>query len=208
MIKLYWATGTCALASHIALEEAREAGVKYETVKLNFAEGNQRKPDYLKVNPKGRVPALITERGILTETPAILAWIAQTYPQAKLAPGDPFEFAVAQAFNSYLCSTVHPAHAHRPRAARWSDDPAAQEAMKAKVPQNMSECFTLIENEMLKGPWVMGAAYSICDPYLYTISGWLAADGVDIAKFPRVHDHFARMNERVAVKAVVAVHKG
>ena len=67
MIKLYWATGTCALASHIALEEAREAGVKYETVKLNFAEGDQRKPDYLKVNPKGRVPALITERGILTE---------------------------------------------------------------------------------------------------------------------------------------------
>ena len=205
MMKLYWASGTCALASHIALEEA---GAKYETVKLDFTQGDQRKPDYLKVNPKGRVPALITERGILTETPAILAWIAQTYPQAKLAPADPFEFAAAQAFNSYLCSTVHPAHAHRPRAARWSDDPAAQETMKAKVPQNMADCFTLIENDMLKGPWVMGAAYSICDAYLYTISGWLAADGVDIAKFPRVHDHFKRMNERSAVKAVLAVHKG
>ena len=206
MLKLYWASGTCALASHIALEDAREAGAKYDTVKIDFTQGDQRKPDYLKLNPKGRVPALITGRGILTETPAILAWIAQTYPQAKLAPADPFEFALAQAFTSYLCSTVHPAHAHRPRAARWSDDPAAQETMKAKVPQNMSDCFTLIEHDLLKGPWVMGAAYSICDPYLYTISGWLAADGVDIAKFPRVHDHYKRMNERAAVKAVMAVH--
>lgn len=205
MLKLFWASGTCALASHISLEEA---GAKYENVKLNFSQGDQRKPEYLKVNPKGRVPALITDHGTLTETPAILGWIAQSYPQAKLAPTEPFEFAAAQAFNSYLCATVHPAHAHRPRAARWSDDPAAQETMKAKVPQNMSDCFTLIENDMLKGPWVMGAAYSICDPYLYTISGWLASDGVEIAKFPRVHDHFKRMNDRPAVKAVLAVHTG
>jgi len=154
------------------------------------------------------VPALVTERGILTETPAILAWIAQTYPQAKLAPVDPFEFGQVQAFNSYLCSTVHPAHAHRSRASRWSDDPAAQKTMQAKVPQNMSECYTLIENDFFKGPWVMGEAYTICDPYLYTISGWLAADGVDIAKFPKAHDHFKRMEARPAVKAVLAVHKG
>ena len=202
MMKLFWASGSCALASHIALEEA---GAKYEAVKLDLSQGDQRKPEYLKVNPKGRVPALMTEHGILTETPAILAWIAQTYPQAELAPTDPFEFAQAQAFNSYLCSTVHPAHAHRPRAARWSDDPAAQETMKAKVPQNMTDCFTLIGNDLLKGPWVMGDAYSICDPYLYTISGWLASDGVDIAQFPRVHEHFKRMNERAAV---MAVHRG
>lgn len=204
MIKLYWAPGTCALASHIALEEA---GAKYEAVRLDFKQADQRKPEYLKVNPKGRVPALVTERGILTETPAILAWIAQTYPQAKLAPTDAFDFAAAQAFNSYLCSTVHPAHAHGPRASRWSDDAAAQETMKAKVPQNMSDCFALIENEYFKGPWVMGAAYSICDAYLYTISNWLAGDRVDIAKFPKVHDHHKRMSERPAVKAVMAVHQ-
>lgn len=205
MLKLYWAPGSCALASHIALEEC---GAKYETVKLDFRQGDQRKPDYLKVNPKGRVPALVTDRGTLTETPAILAWISQTHTQAKLAPIDPFEFASAQAFNSYLCSTVHPAHSHGPRGSRWSDDAAAQETMKAKVPQNMADCFALIESGMLKGPWVLGDAYSICDPYLYTISGWLASDKVDIAQFPKVNDHFRRMNERAAVKAVVAVHKG
>lgn len=205
MTKLFWAPGTCALASHIALEEA---GAQYETVRLDFSRADQRKPEYLQVNSKGRVPALVTDRGIITETPAILAWVAQTHAQAKLAPTDPFEFAEVQAFNSYLCSTVHPAHAHRPRASRWSDDPAAQETMKAKVPQNMSDCFALIENDFLKGPWVMGPAYSVCDPYLYTISGWLAADGVDIAKFPKVLDHFKRMEQRPAVKAVLAVHRG
>ena len=206
MLKFFYAVGSCALASHIALEEA---GAEYEAVRLDFAAGDQRKPEYLKINPKGRVPALITDAGILTETPAILAYIAQVFPKAGLAPlNDPFAFARAQAFNSYLCSTVHPAHAHGRRGSRWSDDAAAHESMKAKVPQNMADCYTLIENEYLKGPWVMGAAYSICDPYLYTISGWLESDGVDIAKFPKAHDHFKRMNERAAVKKAVAVFRG
>jgi glutathione S-transferase len=74
------------------------------------------------------VPALVTDDGILTETPAILAYLAQRFPQAKLAPlDDPFAFAMVQAFNSYLCSTVHVAHAHRMRGTRWADDPAAIE---------------------------------------------------------------------------------
>jgi glutathione S-transferase len=83
MLSLYYAPNTCALASHIALEEA---GADYEPVFVDFAGGEQRKPDYLAINPKGRVPALVTERGILTETPAILAFIAQSFPAARLAP--------------------------------------------------------------------------------------------------------------------------
>jgi glutathione S-transferase len=149
------------------------------------------------------VPALVTDQGILTETPAILAFVAQTNPQAKLAPQDAFGFAQVQAFNSYLCSTVHVAHAHRPRGSRWADDPAAIEAMKAKVPQTMTECFALIEREMFKGPWVMGESYTICDPYLYTITRWLPADGVDVANFPRIQEHFRRMSERPGVKVAV-----
>ena len=205
MLKLFYAPGTCALASHIALEEA---SAPYETVRLDFSKGEQRKPEYLKVNPKARVPALITDRGILTETPAILVYIAQAFPAAKLAPiDDPFALAQAQAFNSYLCSTVHVAHAHRPRGMRWADDPAAIEAMKRKVPQNMTECFELIEREMFVGPWVLGATYSICDPYLFTISGWLESDSVDLAKLPKTKQHRERMLERPAVGKVVSAHR-
>ena len=201
MIKLFYATGSCALASHIALEEA---GADYKAERLNLKANDQRRPEYLKINPKGRVPALVGDHGILTETPAILAWIAQSYPAAKLIPADPWGFAQVQSFNSYLCSTVHVAHAHGGRGTRWADDPVALEAMKKKVTPNMADCFALIEREMVRGPWVLGDAYSIADPYLYTISGWLKADSVDVAQFPKVAAHRAKMEARPAVQRVLA----
>lgn len=203
MLKLYFAAGTCALASHIALEEA---GAAYETVRLDFAKSDQKSADYLGVNPKGRVPALVTDHGVLTETPAILAYIAQSFPAARLAPTEPFAFARAQAINSYLCSTVHVAHAHKRRGARWTDDAAAIEALKKKVTHNMADCFALIETDMLAGPWVIGETYSICDAYLFTITRWLEGDNVDIARFPKVHAHFRRMQARPAVARVLAQH--
>ena len=206
MLKLYYAPNTCALASHIALEDA---GADYETVRIDFAAAEQRKPEYLAINPKGRVPSLVTNRGILTETPAILVFIAQSFPRAALAPlDDPFALARVQAFNSYLCSTVHVAHAHRVRGYRWADEPEAIAAMKRKVPQSVGECFSLIEREMLQGPWVMGATYTICDPYLFTISQWLEADGVDRAKLPKVHDHAQRMRVRPSVGKAMADETG
>jgi glutathione S-transferase len=206
MLKLYFATGTCALASHIALEEA---GAEYSTVRINFATQEQRSPEYLAINPKGRVPSLVTDKGILTETPAMLAYIAQSFPKAKLAPlEDAFRFAEVQAFNSYLCSTVHVAHAHRMRGHRWADDPAALEAMKKKVPETVAACFELIESKMLQGPWVMGESYTTCDPYLFTLSQWMEGDSVDPARFPKVLDHRNRMSERPAVRKAVAAEKG
>src|ERR1700687_89969 len=111
MLKLYFTPHTCALASLIALEEA---GAEFEIVPIDFATIEQRSAAYLRINPKGRVPSLLTPRGILTETPAILAYIAQSMPEAALAPlDDAFSFARVQEFNAYLCSTVHVAHAQR-----------------------------------------------------------------------------------------------
>jgi glutathione S-transferase len=202
MLKLYYAPGTCALASHIALAEA---GADYTAEKLDMKANQQNSPDYLKINPKGRVPTLVTDRGVLTETPAILAYIAQTFPQAKLAPlDDAFAFAQAQAFNSYLCATVHVAHAHKLRGARWATEETTFADMKRMVPKTVGACFALIERDMLKGPWVMGEQYTVCDPYLYTIGTWLEGDGVDIAALPKVADHRKRMEERPAVRKVLA----
>jgi glutathione S-transferase len=202
MIKLYYAPHTCSLASHIALEHA---GAEYATVRIDFATEAQRKPEYLAINPKGRVPALVTDKGILTETPAMLVFIAQSFPQAQLAPlHDPFFFAEMQAFNSYLCSTLHVAHAHRMRGYRWADDPSAVAAMARKVPDSVTACYELIEGKMLRGPWVMGETYTICDPYLFTIAQWLEGDGVDPSRFPKVMDHRRRMSERPEVQKAIA----
>jgi glutathione S-transferase len=202
MMKLYYAPHTCALASHIALEDA---GAEYSIQRISFAANEQRTPEYLAINPKGRVPSLVTERGILTETPAMLAFIAQSFPKARLAPlDDPFRFAEVQAFNSYLCATLHVAHAHRMRGTRWADDPAAIAAMQRKVPDSVGACYELIENRMLRGPWVMGDTYTICDPYLFTVAQWMEGDGINPARFPKVRDHRQRMSERAAVRKAIA----
>lgn len=207
MLTFYYAPGTCALASHLALEFA---GAPYEAKRLDFKQNQQRSPEYLRVNPKGRVPALVTGRGVLTETPALLQYIAQSFPQAKLAPvNDAFLLAKGNEFNSYLCSTVHVNHAHKGRGYRWveADDTASLEAMKKKVPQTMAESFALIEEQMLKGPWVLGESFSTSDLYLYTLTRWLEGDGVDVKRFPKVADHMRRMEALPQVQKVVALHQ-
>ncbi|MEA2841571.1 MAG: glutathione S-transferase [Methylobacteriaceae bacterium] len=202
MLKLYYAADTCSLASHIALEEA---GADYALARISFAQNEQRSPDYLVINARGRVPAMVTNRGILTETPAMLVFIAQSFPHARLAPlDDAFAFAEVQAFNSFLCSTLHVALAHRMRGHRWADDEAAIAAMKRKVPDSVGACYELVERHMFRGPWVMGGDYTICDPYLFTIAQWMEGDGVDPARFPRVADHRRRMSERAAVRTAIA----
>ena len=202
MLRLFYSTGSCALASHIALEEA---GAEYEAIRMDLRAGDQHKPEFLELNPKGRVPALVTNMGVLTENLSILAFIAQSFPDAQLAPSDQMGFGQVQAFNGYLASTVHVAHAHGPRASRWADDPAAQAAMREKVADNMATCFQLIEDEMFVGPWVMGERYTICDPYLFTIASGLDDDGVDPSQFPKISEHMVRMIARPAVWKALAM---
>lgn len=201
----YTAPGTCALATHIALHEA---GAEFDLVKLDIAAGQQQGPDYLRVNPKGRVPALATPQGVLTETPALLAFVAQSFPAAGLAPlDDPFAFARMQELASYLASTAHVAHAHKRRGARWADDPAAHEAMRAKVPQTMTVCAAYLEAQIVE-PWVAGERYSVVDGYLYTVGSWLEGDGVDMTRFPKLTAYLERVGQREAVRRAVKEAQG
>jgi glutathione S-transferase len=207
MLTLYYAPGTCALASHLALEYS---GAPYQATRLDFKQQQQRAPEYLRINPKGRVPALVTERGVLTETPAILQFVAQSFPQSGLAPlDDIFLLGKVNEFNSYLASTVHVNHAHRGRGYRWVDaeDTAAIQAMQKKVPQTMTESFTLIEEQMFQGPWVLGDRFSTSDLYLYTIARWLEGDGVDVERFPKVAGHLRRLDAQPPVRKVLAAQQ-
>jgi glutathione S-transferase len=182
-------------------------GADYEAEKLNLRENDQNAPGYLAINPKGRVPALITDQGILTETPALLLYLAQTFPAARLAPlDDAFALAQMQSINSWFCSTVHVHHAHGARGRRWSDDLDAQKSMKAKVAENMTGAAELIEKEILRGPWVMGDQFTVADAYLFTMTSWMASDGVDMKKFPKLADHFKRMLALPAVKKIAPLH--
>ena len=203
-MRFYYAPLSCALATHIVLEHI---GADYEAEKLNLRENDQNAPGYLAINPKGRVPALITDQGILTETPALLLYLAQTFPAARLAPlDDAFALAQMQSINSWFCSTVHVHHAHGARGRRWSDDLDAQKSMKAKVAENMTGAAELIEKEILRGPWVMGDQFTVADAYLFTMTSWMQGDGVDMTKFPKLADHFKRMLALPAVQKIAPLH--
>ena len=123
MLKLFYAPNACALAPHIALNEA---GADFDLVKVDTPKGEQRAAEYLAINPKSRVPALATDRGILTEVPVLLGYIARNFPKAELAPSDGFEFFQMQSFNLYLASTIHITFAHLFRPERYADSDAGQ----------------------------------------------------------------------------------
>ncbi|MGO1120456.1 glutathione S-transferase family protein [Rhodovibrionaceae bacterium A322] len=197
----FHANGTCALASLIALHDV---AADFTLHKVDFQSNGQNAPEFLAINPKGRVPALVVEGRVLTETPAILAYIAQTHPEAGLAPEDPMAFAQVQSFNSYLCSTLHVAHAHKMRGHRWTDDPAAMEALKKKVPESVGAAFRFVEDSAFEGPFVFGEHYSIADPYLFAVARWMEGDGLDPSAYPKVIAHRTMMEQRPAVQAALA----
>lgn len=202
MLKLFYSPGSCALASHIALEEA---GADFELELVKLGEQQQRTPEYLALNPKGRVPALVTDQGVITENPAILGYVAATHPKAGLMPKDPFAAAQVQAFNAFLCATVHPTFAHKFRPYRYADDPAAHAAMAAKVPSVLDKHFGLVEEMLSDGrEWVHGD-YSTSDPYLFNFARWRQRDGMGTpASHPLVRAHIKRMQARPAVQRALA----
>lgn len=199
-ITLYTAQQSIGVVSHIVLEES---GLPYSLVELDFSTSQQTSTDYQKINPKSRVPSLVLDCGTLTETPAILTYIAKMAPTSSIAlPDDPYAYAQIQSFNSYLASTVHVAHAHKKRGSRWVEDATAIQAMTSYVPKSMSQCMDIIETNMLISPWVHGETFSISDPYLYRISSWLKGDGVDINQYPNVKAHYEAMRLRSSVQRV------
>lgn len=201
MFTLYYAKGTIAAAIAIAL---KDIGAPFEGISVDFANAEQRGRAYAGINPKGRVPALITEQGTLTETLAILCYLGDVFPQADLCPEDPFEAAQMRSVMTYLASTAHVNHAHKMRGERWADRPESWEDMRNKVTGNMTDCAAHIEAHCIKGPYVMGERFTVADPYLFVVSSWLAGDGVDIAAFPKLAQFHAHMLARPSVSAAQA----
>lgn len=200
-MQLYYAPNTISVAVAIALEEA---GIEYETVEIDFAAKEQTGAAYGQINPKNRVPALAVEGGILTETGALLEYIADLAPDAGLRPQDPVRLARMREVMFYLASTMHVNHAHKMRGARWATTPAAFKDMQAKVPETMAASCDYISQFGLRGPFVLGESFSLADCYLYVICTWLEGDGVKLARFPKIQAFMEAMEARDSVKAVRA----
>ena len=195
MLKLFAAKHTVSLASALILEEL---GTEYELCLVDIAAHAQREKPYLGVNPKGRVPALVTSDGVLTETGAILEYIATDF-----MPKDAFSCAKIREFMHYLSSTMHVNHAHKMRGNRWADLKDSRADMTAKVPQTMAENCAYVESLIL-GPYIFGSDITIADAHLFTLSQWLEGDGIDISSYPKLAAFELAFAARPSVAAVRA----
>lgn len=203
MLKFYFSKNSSAIAAHILLEEI---GASYDPVEVPVAKAAHLAPAYLKVNPKGRIPALETEHGVITENPAILEYIAATHRDAGILPEGPFADAKARELCAYICATAHVAFAHGHRGARWASDAASHKDMQAMMPDNLRDCAAFLEGDLALGPWALGAQYSYCDPYLFLIDRMLEISGVQTEDYPKLAAHRDAMLARPATQRVLALY--
>lgn len=197
MPTLYYSPGACAMASHIALEEA---GADYDLKKIDLKAGEQRTPEYLAINPAGSTPALITDEGVLTENLVIMGYVAQTHPEARLADTDSsFNFGKMQSFNGFLGSSLHPAIGR----ALFSKPPLEGEAKDKALEAGLAK-YDIVEQSLFKGPWAMGEDYTVADGYLSVFTRWgRQASFLTRERFPKLNDHLDRVQARPAVKRVL-----
>ena len=197
-MQLYYAPKTISVAVAIALEEA---GIDYETVLVDFATKEQTSVAYQQINPKGRVPALAFDGGLLTETGALLEFIADQEGNS-LRPSDPILAARMREVMFYLASTMHVNHAHKMRGSRWATERSSWKDMQKMVPTTMAASCDYICRAGLRGPFVLGEEVSIADCYLYVVCTWLEGDGVTLTDFPKIQAFMAAMETRASVRAV------
>ena len=198
MLTLHYAPKTISIAVAITLEEV---GLAYDAVAVDFASGAQAKEPYLSVNPKGRVPALVTAAGTLTETGAILEFIAET--SGQLIPDTPMATARMREVMFYLASTMHVNHAHKMRGHRWADQQSSFDDMTAKVAETMAASCAYLEDMLALDPFVT-KDFSLADPYLFMVLSWVPGDGVDLAAYPKLSAFVDMMKTRPSVQAVIA----
>lgn len=198
MTTLCYAKKTCSIGIHVLLEEI---GKPYELKIVDFSKGEQKTPEYKKLNPKGKVAALVRDDGsVLTEYAAIATWLAMTNPDKKLMPTDPEGIARTLEAVDFVVGTVHMLSWRlwrRPDA--YSDNPEEHEQLKERGMKAVLAGLDLVDEQLAGKDFLMGD-FSIADTALYYVEYW-AADIAGWSLPPNVQAHFDRMRERPSVKA-------
>ncbi len=203
MLKLYYAPGTCSTASHIGLEES---GAKYDSQALAFATSEQKTPEYLSVNPRGRVPALVVDEGTIVENTAILDYIAGKYAP-QLMPTDPVQRARAISLMAWFSNNVHPAFTHIGRPERFATDASVFDHLKAVGRDNFLAALKEIDGIIGGNPWVMGEQFTVVDGYALVFYGWGKRIGLPVGDLKNYTAWKERMLARPAVMRVLEREK-
>lgn len=200
---LYYAPTACSIAPHIALEEI---GAEFEPRRIDLAKGEQSSPDYLKINPMGRVPAMIIGGEVVTEVPALLTYIAGLKAEAGLIP-PPGTLAHARCFEwlGFLSSSLHVAYAQFRRPVRFVEEGSACSDEVSETGKEITIRYYREVERRLGDGWAAGDSYSIADIYLFPFHGWAWRFDLDIgAECPKWTALVSRMRERPAVQRALA----
>jgi glutathione S-transferase len=181
-MRFYYSPGACSLAVHLALEQA---GAPYEAVSVPTTQGAQREPAYTAINPLGRLPALVVDDTVLTETLALLLYVDATHPQARLMPTTPLRRAALTALMAYLASTLHIHYAGRWRPERFTDGSAAQEQLRSDALQRLAQAHDHLETLLPEQGWLGGEHVSLADFYLLPFWRWALRLQLPTARWPR-----------------------
>jgi glutathione S-transferase len=196
MLTLFYSPGTSSFAVHVALEEA---ALPFDLKEVVLAEGEQLSPEYLAVHPLGRVPALRLESGVvLTETPALLGFIADSVPERQLLPTERVPRAKAAEWLSLFVSALHPAFLGFFRPQRFGDSPELHEALRRDSRVRFFELLQHVERRLPGGPFVLDEAYSLCDPYAAMFFMWGRHFEFPVSTLPRYAALFAAVSKRPA----------
>jgi glutathione S-transferase len=192
-MKLYYSPGACSLSPHIVL---REAGIQHQLERVDIkTKTTETGADFLQANAKGYVPALRLDDGqVLTEGVAIVQYLADMYPDTKLAPkAGTIERARLQEHLNFISSELHKAF-----APLFAANNSAE--VKAAAVFNVGKKFDLVERHLADGrAYLLGDRFSVADAYLFVVSSWAGHTGIDLAGWP----HLAAFAGRVAARPKV-----
>lgn len=202
-ILLYYAPNTCALAPYVTLTEANAT---FDVRPLNFRKGQQKSADYLRLNPKHKVPLLVIDGQPLSESVAIQIWIARNFPQARLLPSDPWQELKAISVLAWCSSGMHPYLSRINSPARVCDLPGSEESVLLSAKELLFENYKFAD-DMLAGREYFFDHFTAADAHFF----WCIRRGLqfdlNLSEFPNCSAHFERMKGRPSVQKVLAFEK-
>jgi glutathione S-transferase len=203
-ITLVFAPGSCARVPMIALEEA---GVPYEKRLIRFMKGEHKSPDYLRLNPAGKVPALIIDGKPLAQNVAILTWLARSFPDAGLLPltGDAYGDAALLSRLVWCSADLHQLVTRIRLPAFSCDLPDTAERIRNMAAAAMAAQLAGVEDDLARQPWLLGDDWSVLDGYIHWIWWRITGAGFPQDRFPNLAAHTARMEARPAVQRTLAI---
>jgi glutathione S-transferase len=205
-LTLHFAPDTCARVPLTALEEI---GCPYNVEIVAFAKGQHRSPEYLALNPKGKVPTLIVDGHPLSENVAILSWLARAFPGAGLLPKatDDFQQALILSDLVFCASGLHPIVTRLRIPQFFCDEPEGQARVFKMAEAAMRPNFAFIDQRLSKGEWWYGDRWSIVDAYMNWVWFRVAGTAFDVSDFQNFGRHDKSVNQRPSVQRALAVNQ-